>query len=130
MVVDASAIVHLLITGREHHDEMLDAFSTHRMYSTEYLNIECANAFRRLLLSGEITPEIFTQLVRRLEELSIIPVRFSLYSDKIVRHVRNISVYDAAYVAVAEHMGAPLMTTDTRLRKLSTASIEFFPPNH
>ena len=127
LVVDASAVVHLLITGLDHHHEILEAFSTHRVYSTEYLNIECANAFRRMLLSGEITTEICSELVSRVAELAVIPVRFSLYSDRIAQHIRNISVYDAAYVAVAEHLQAPLMTTDARLRKLSTTSIDFLP---
>lgn len=78
-----------------------------------------------MLLSDEITDDIFSALVGRLLELYITPVHLGLYASRMVRHIRNVSVYDAAYVALAEHLSAPLITTDRKLQKLSTTNIAF-----
>jgi predicted nucleic acid-binding protein len=125
VVVDASAIVHVLTSAGTHNSAIITALETRPVYSTEYIHIECINAFRRMLLSEEITAEIFSTLVSRLLELHITPVRLGLYAPRLVQHIRNVSVYDAAYVALAEHLDAPLITTDRKLQKLSTTNISF-----
>ena len=44
----------------------------------------------------------------------------------------NLSSYDAAYVALAEHLHAPLLTADARLARASgpTCAIEVFDDDH
>ncbi|MEO7374697.1 MAG: type II toxin-antitoxin system VapC family toxin [Terrimesophilobacter sp.] len=40
-----------------------------------------------------------------------------MLADAVWRHGHNLSSYDAAYVALAERLGAPLITGDARLAR-------------
>ena len=42
---------------------------------------------------------------------------FDVLADAVWRHGHNLSSYDAAYVALAERLGAPLITGDARLAR-------------
>jgi predicted nucleic acid-binding protein len=62
------------------------------LHAPHLLDVEVAQALRRYALAGDVTPRIW--------ELR-----------------RSISAYDAAYVALAEGLGAPLLTRDARLAR-------------
>jgi predicted nucleic acid-binding protein len=81
------------------------------------LDIEVVNALRRLIRQKELDEERATSGLRWFFDLGI----ERHHGEEIVWRafaLRNsLSAYDAAYVAVAEYLDAPLLTADGRLAR-------------
>jgi predicted nucleic acid-binding protein len=98
------------------------------LHAPHLFDLEVAQVLRRLakqdLISGQrasvALQALFQLRVVRYPHLNLLPRIWEL------RH--NLSAYDAAYVALAEQLGAPLITRDSRLAASSghSAVIELF----
>ena len=89
------------------------------LHAPHLLDVEMLHALRGLVLRGDVSRA-------RSEEVreDFASLRWSRYShvaflDRIWEHKDNLTVYDAAYVALAETLSAPLITTDARLARAS-----------
>ncbi len=115
-VVDASVAVEYLLRtplGLTVSD-MIDAAS---LVAPELLDAEVLSVLRRAVLNGHLA-ETRAQMV--VEDLAHWPVdRISHRSLNALawRHHRNISAYDAFYVAAAYAYRLPLLTADGRLSR-------------
>ncbi len=116
IVLDASAAVHLVLdtpTGLSIEERIRPpAASLHAPY---LLDLECTSALRKLVSLGEITVEM---AVAGLQRLLRLPAHRYPYDDLLHRiwALRdNITPYDAAYIALAEALGATLITCDVGL---------------
>lgn len=83
---------------------------------------------RRFVRRGELFPERARQA---LEDFAALPLeRYSheLLLSRVWRLRDNLSAYDAAYVALAEILGARLLTRDGRISRAPghTAQVEVF----
>lgn len=78
-------------------------------------DVEVASAFRRLLRAGVAGPERVHRAVEDYLDLSLTRHGHALLLPRILELRENFSAYDAAYVALAEVLGAPFMTGDERL---------------
>jgi predicted nucleic acid-binding protein len=116
IVVDASALVEWMTdaAGRSDDVAVLLARDAHWV-TTEHLLVEAMSAFRLLWLGGGLDDAQFDELARRLAsyELDVWPTRPLLPRIRELAH--NATTYDAAYIALAEEVGAPLVTTDAKL---------------
>lgn len=85
---------------------------------------EVFSAVRGLWLGGEITQERAEAALTALEviECDVVPVRQLLLRMWGLRH--NVSGYDAAYLALAESVGCPLVTADARLARVPDVRCE------
>jgi predicted nucleic acid-binding protein len=83
---------------------------------------------RRLLLHGVVTAHRADEAVRDLLDLRMNRYPHFVLLPRIWRLCNNFSAYDAAYIALAESLGAALVTRDRRLASASglTASVELF----
>ena len=63
----------------------------------------------------KIDVETARRAVRRLTQAAITTVATAPLLDRVWELRANLSGYDAAYVAAAEHLGVCLVTTDRRL---------------
>jgi predicted nucleic acid-binding protein len=127
IVLDASAAIELLLVtdvGKRVARRLRS--SEESIYAPELLDVEVAHALRRQTLTGRLTLERGRLAIVDLSDLPIIryPHRDLLPSIWALRH--NFTAYDAAYVALAEALGAPLLTSDRRLAAApgSTATFE------
>ncbi len=98
------------------------------LHAPHVIDLEVAQAFRRLTRERAVSAERAEEAISDLMALRILRYPHSLLLPRIWQYRHNLSAYDAAYVALAEKLGAPLITRDARLAAASghTAHIELF----
>jgi predicted nucleic acid-binding protein len=114
IVVDASVICEFLLDA-EGRSGLADVLASQDLAAPALLEYEIGHALRRLNLMGRLSDEraqatMSSFLLLRIE----LHVASSLMS-KAWELRRNISFYDACYVALAEVLEVPLYTLDKRL---------------
>ena len=90
--------------------------------------VEATNILRRLERSKELTRLEATAAQRDLLALDIMLVPFAPFAERVWELRRNVTSYDAWYVAVAEASDLPLATLDRRLSRASGTSCRFLLP--
>ena len=116
IVVDASVVIEILLQT----DDGI-AIASRLLEREEPLNaphlidVEVAQVLRRYVLRGEVYAERAWQA---LDVLSVFPLTRYAHEPLLGRmweHRKNLTAYDAAYVALAEGLRAKLVTRDSRL---------------
>lgn len=129
IVLDASALAESLLGGAKAAwvDEQIDAADS--LHALHLIDIEVASAVRGHALGGRITDERGRQALADLAMLRLIRYPATALLDRIWDLREKLSAYDAAYVALAESLDAPLVTTDRRLACAlgHRARVEAFP---
>ena len=129
IVLDASAAVDwLLRTPAGQRIEQRIYARNDTLHTVYLLDVEFAQVLRRLVREGTLAR-------KRAEEAmeDLIAVRVTRYApvlllNRIWQLRQNLTAYDAAYVALAEELEAPLITRDQRIAAAPghTATIEVF----
>jgi predicted nucleic acid-binding protein len=117
IVVDASATVALLLDQGPQADAIRVRLADEDLHGPHILDLGVANAVRSLALRRRIES---TRATAVLEHLALLPVRRYPHTPLLRRiwELRdNVTPYDAAYIALAESLGAPLITIDGRLSR-------------
>ncbi len=83
--------------------------------SPELVDLEVLNVLRRYANAGTVAPARAAAALGRLNELDLRRHRHGPMRERIWAWRASLSAYDAAYVALAEIIDAPLLTTDARL---------------
>lgn len=78
---------------------------------------ECSNIIRRHELAGLMSGDQAAQAHADLLALSIEQWPYHLLGSRVWQLRKNLSSYDAGYVAVAELADAPLVTLDRRIAR-------------
>lgn len=116
IVVDASAVIEVLLRtplAAAVERRLFEARET--LHAPYLLDVEVAQVVRRFATSGTIDPD---RGRAALDDLSDFPVHrypHDLLLPRIWALRHNLTAYDAAYVALAEALDAPLLTRDRRL---------------
>ena len=116
IVVDASALLEVLL--RTPAAEAVDArlFGVgETMHAPHLLDVEVAQVVRRYAAAGDIDQEVGRAALTDLAEFPIRRYRHDILLPRIWELRNNLTAYDAAYVALAEVLNAPLLTRDRRL---------------
>jgi len=118
IVVDASAILDwLLLTPASATIEARLLASGKTLHAPHLLDLEVAQVLRRHERTGQITAERGRLALLDLEDLQIERYPHWLLLSRIWDLRDTMTAYDAAYVALAELLGAPLVTRDLRLSR-------------
>lgn len=81
--------------------------------------VEVVQVLRRHNLRGVLTPERAELALSRLRATRLIRYPHAPFWSRIWELRENLTAYDAAYMALAEALDAPLVTTDARLSRAS-----------
>ena len=117
-VLDASVVVELVLgtrVGARVRERLLD--SRISLHGPELLDLEVLNVLRRYVRAGMVAGERAEAAIQRLTELDLQRHRHRPMLPRIWSWRANLTAYDAAYVALAEVLGGPLLTTDARLTR-------------
>ena len=113
IVLDASAMVEALI-GRDVADELLGAL-TDGIHAPHLLDVEVMSVLRGLLLGGKLDPELAEEARRDHFAFAITRYETPPLADRVWQLRHQYTSYDAAYLALAEALEAPLYTCDAKL---------------
>jgi predicted nucleic acid-binding protein len=128
LVIDASAGVDLLLATRVGRALVPHIPAKAEWWAPEHYFSEVAGALRRLELKGALPPARAVAAVSSLATAPInrIQLRPILMDAWTKRH--NLTIADALYVVVAEHLQATLVTTDLNLANAPTLTVRTIHP--
>lgn len=124
IVVDSAAVVDSLtaVTGTE---DLRAALVEEDLHAPTLLDYEVVSALRGLTLGGQLTTHRAHDALTDFDALQIqrwpsgAGLRLRAFALR-----NNLTAYDAAYVALAEALGCPLVTRDARLARSSGHNAE------
>lgn len=97
------------------------------LHAPHLLDIEVTHVLRRLVLAGKLIPGRASAILADLAELRLVRYPHYPHLERIWQLRSNLSVYDAAYVSLAEFLDAPILTLDARMARAGAgAKIEVF----
>ena len=129
IVLDASAAVDWLLqtpAGQRIGNRISSRNET--LHSPHLLDLEVTQVLRRLVQQGVISVRRADEAIHDLLDLRITRYAHFMLLSRIWQRRHNFSAYDAAYIVLAEELGATLITRDHRLGSAPghAAMIELF----
>ena len=123
IVLDASAALELLLVtdlGRALADRLLEPRES--LHAPELVDLEVAQVLRRFERAKTLSA---ARAEQALDDLAALPLE--RYSHRLLLRRAwelrpNLTLYDAAYVALAELLDAPLLTCDAALARAPYAA--------
>ena len=129
IVLDASAAVDwLLQTSAGQSIERRIYSRNETLHAPHLLDLEATQVLRRLSLQRVVSAHRVDEAVRDLLDLRVTRYPHLVLLPRIWQLRHNFSAYDAAYVVLAEKLGATLITRDARLASVTghVALVELF----
>lgn len=115
LVVDASVVVTALVDDDADGDASRTRLRGEDLTAPELIDLEVMSALRRAVSTSAVPPR---RAALALDDLIAIPLLRAPHHPLLPRcwELReNLTPYDAAYVALAEALGTPLLTADARM---------------
>jgi predicted nucleic acid-binding protein len=120
IVVDASPLLEVLLrTPTAPAVEHLLFAPQQTLHAPHLLYVEVAQVIRRYAANRDIDSERGRMALADLADLALLRYPHDFLLPRIWSLRNNLTAYDAAYVALAEVLGAPLLTRDRRLAAAS-----------
>lgn len=123
IVVDASAMVDALV-GEPPNPRLLALFADEELCAPSLLDFEVASALRGHALAGRLDADRLDEATEDFGSLFIDRNPMTHLLTNILELRNNFTVYDAAYVVLAQALDAPLVTMDTKLLEAERLGIE------
>jgi predicted nucleic acid-binding protein len=116
IVLDASAAVDWLVqTAAAQRIEDRIFSRNQSLHAPELLDLEVAQVLRRLVREGALSASRAEGAIEDLLDLRIRRYPHWVFLPRIWQLRHNLSAYDAAYVVLAEKLGATLLTRDAKI---------------
>lgn len=128
LVVDASVFVAALVDSGPDGKWAAGVIEGQTLVAPHHMPIESANILRRAALAGDISSDTASLAHGDLLALRIDLFPYAPLADRCWQLRDNVTPYDAAYVALAEQLDAPLATLDQRLAAAPGPRCSFATP--
>jgi predicted nucleic acid-binding protein len=115
IVADASVILEVLLRTPAAAAVEARIFTGETLHAPHVLDLEVAQVLRRYELRGELSARRGAEALADFADLTIERYPHHLFLGRIHELRHNLTSYDAAYITLAEALGAPLVTRDSRL---------------
>jgi predicted nucleic acid-binding protein len=115
IVVDASVVATALADDGSDGDRARQRLRGEQLTAPHLLDVEVASAWRRLAAAGHLDRRRVALALEDLRGLRVDRIAHGPLLARCWQLRENLTVYDAAYVALAEATGALLVTADARL---------------
>lgn len=115
VVCDSSTIVAMLVDAGPDGQWATRELIGSELAATSLLPFEVANVLRRHERSGQISADQAAQAHRDLLDLPIELWPYETIAIRVWELRTNLTAYDAAYIALAESLAAPLVTLDRQI---------------
>lgn len=117
IVIDASAEIAVLLNIGPEVEGVRERIARpgETLHVPHLFEIEVLHALRSLGLRGTLSLERARLALSRLKDTQLVRYPHSTFMDIIWDLRVNLTAYDAAYVALAEALDAPLVTMEARL---------------
>jgi predicted nucleic acid-binding protein len=130
IVLDASAVVSILLDPGSDAEPIRERIESPResVHVLHLLDVEVLNVLRRQTLRGVLAEERGVTALQDLKNINLARYPHPPLLGRIWNLRKNVTAYDAAYVALAEALDAPLVTRDARLAQAPghRATVELF----
>ena len=123
VVVDASAIVDALLGV----DSVVRRLSLSELHAPVTIDAEVVHGLRRKWLGGLLGDDHGSLAIELFQTIPITRHPVQPFVNRLWAVRRNITAYDAGYIALAELLDVPLLTRDRRLSRSSghAARVEY-----
>ena len=115
-VVDASALIEALLRtplGQRCTERLLRPGDP--LFAPHLLDVEVTQVLRRYAQKGDLRDGRGREALRDLADFPLIRFSHEPFLERMWELRHSLSAYDAAYIALAEALDAPLVTCDARL---------------
>jgi len=116
IVVDASILATALADEASDGDRARHRLHGEDLAAPDLLDLEVASVWRAMVRRGELSPRRASFAIRDLSEMPIARADHLRLIPRCWELRDNLTIYDAAYVALAEALEVPFLTTDRRIR--------------
>jgi predicted nucleic acid-binding protein len=120
IVVDASALLEVLLntsSAPKISERLFGGNET--LHVPHVLDLEVVQVLRRYNLSGQMDAQRSEEALEDLADLPLNRYSHDVFVFRIWALRQNLTAYDAAYIALAEALDAPLITRDAALVRAS-----------
>ena len=119
IVLDASAAIEWLLQTPKAAAIEARLFSTpghmSRWHAPHLLDVEVAQVFRKHVANGVMSDTRSREALQDLLDLPLVRYPHDFLLPRVWDLRRNLTAYDAVYVALAEALGIPLVTCDANI---------------
>lgn len=118
IALDASALADwLLATPGRSRSIAADLAGAGEVHTLDFASLEVVSVVRRKVRAGDLTQRRASQVVDDLLDTPLVRHAVTPLAARAFELRSTHSPYDAAYVALAEALAAPLLTADRRLAR-------------
>lgn len=119
IVVDASVLVDFLLGLPPHYEEIRDRIrgDARGLAAPHLVDVEVGQVLRRLVRTRAIDLATAEEAIRHLLALGLLRYAHAPLLPRAFELRNSVTMYDGLYLALAEALGAPLLTRDAALSK-------------
>lgn len=129
IVVDSSVLVAALTDGGPDGTWARSGTAVEHLVAPAHVYAEVSSVLRRGVLADRLSREVASLAHRDLVRMPVDVFAFGPLADRVWELHPTVTAYDAAFVALAEALDAPLWTLDRRLTRANGPRCTFVTPS-